>query len=311
MENEHPYKKWENRKPQYEDFGFSASDIPRIKKAVEMYNSISSIEPSEKLKALKKKFEGMKRKDLGITEFIFYALCIFIVTVAIMSNGFKYFDTKMVAGGLFAAFILLIPLGPLTLLITSSTIHPIFKHIESKANEEYYEKQAEIARLEEDEKKQYERYIEATYGRDYALSANLNSYYNALNYYNDCRRASRSEYWNRFQGGDGNDFERACAKFLSDRGFSTRVTPIGPDKGIDIFAERDGQKYACQCKALGTKVSSGDIQKFIGVLVTGPYTAGFFFSLNGFSQNAIEVAHTSPKKIYCLSKRELMKGKIL
>ena len=132
----------------------------------------------------------------------------------------------------------------------------------------------------------------------------------ALNYYNDCRNANRTEYWDKFQGGDGSDFEKACAKFLLDRGFTARVTPIGPDKGVDIYASKDGLTYACQCKALRKKVSSGEIQKLIGVLMTGSYTAGFFFSLNGFSDNAMQIAKTSPKKIYCLSKKELMKGTI-
>ena len=304
MENKHPYRQWENIKPRCEEFGFLENDIPKINRAIEMY--ASSFEPSDKLKALRKKHDEMKHRDLDSFTTILSIVTILVGFFALTSGGFAELNLDAV---LYAIFLSLV-IGIFLFGIVASIISHIVDPIEARMNKEYYEVGREIAKVEEEEKRQYEQYIEAKYGRDYALSSNLNSYYKALDYYNDCRNACRSEYWNKFQGGDGNDFERACAKFLSDRGFSARVTPIGPDKGIDIFAERDGLKYACQCKALGSRVSSGDIQRFIGVLVTGPYEAGFFFSLNGFSLNAIEVARTSPKVIYCLSKTELMQGRL-
>lgn len=304
MENKHPYKQWENKKPRCEEFGFSENDIPRINRAIEMYES--SFEPSDKLKALRKKHDEIKRRDLDNFTIILSIAIIVLGFFALTSGGF----TKLNLEAFLYAIFLSLVIGIFLYGIVASIVSHIVDPIEARMNKEYFETGIEVSKVEGEEKRQYEQYIEAKYGRDYALSSNLNSYYKALDYYNDCRNASRSEYWNKFQGGDGNDFERACAKFLSDRGFSARVTPIGPDKGIDIFAERDGLKYACQCKALGSRVSSGDIQRFIGVLVTGPYEAGFFFSLNGFSLNAIEVARTSPKTIYCLSKKELMQGRL-
>ena len=335
MENEHPYKEWENKKPRCEEFGFSESDIPRIKKAQERFENISSFVPSDELELLRKRREalrdvvikehGIKKKDPGLV----VSLIILVgILAAIITQGFTDFSMGVVE---IIAFIFLITvgLGWVFIILIQLVLEPlVLSPLDPIINKEYYEAEKQkaeqerqieaqkkeleeqIAELEIKEAERHRKYVHTVFGEAYALSGNLKNYYNALKYYNNCRNSRSSDYWDRFQGGNGNDFEKACAKFLGNKGFLTRVTPIGPDQGVDIYASRDGLEYACQCKALGTKVPSGDVQKFIGVLVTGPYAEGFFFSLNGFSEKALQVAKTSPKKIYCLSKKELMEGKI-
>ena len=48
---------------------------------------------------------------------------------------------------------------------------------------------------------------------------------------------------------EGHDFEYWCADLLRKNGYeNVEVTPGSGDQGIDVLAEKDGIKYAIQCK---------------------------------------------------------------
>lgn len=90
---------------------------------------------------------------------------------------------------------------------------------------------------------------------------------------------------------EGHDFEQFCAQLLEANGFSSvNVTPGSNDQGIDILAEKQGVKYAIQCKRYSSDVGNKAVQEVfagksyynchVGVVLTNRY----------FTQSAKELA---------------------
>lgn len=64
-------------------------------------------------------------------------------------------------------------------------------------------------------------------------------------------------------------YEFYAAKYLKELGYQTDVTNAVGDWGVDIFAEKDGMKYAVQVKMYGTsktKISRKDIMELYGAV---------------------------------------------
>lgn len=60
----------------------------------------------------------------------------------------------------------------------------------------------------------------------------------------------------------GHKFEYFCADLLRKNGFSdVSVTPGSGDQGVDILAEKEGIKYAIQCKNYTSKLSNTPVQE--------------------------------------------------
>lgn len=61
---------------------------------------------------------------------------------------------------------------------------------------------------------------------------------------------------------EGHDFERWCASLLEKNNFvDVNVTRGSGDQGVDILAEKDGIKYAIQCKCYSKDLGNGPIQE--------------------------------------------------
>lgn len=85
---------------------------------------------------------------------------------------------------------------------------------------------------------------------------------------------------------DGHTFEHWCADILQKNGFDgVEVTPGSGDQGVDVLAQKDGIKYAIQCKCYSSDLGNTPIQEVnagktiyhchIGVVMTNRYfTAG-------------------------------------
>ena len=81
---------------------------------------------------------------------------------------------------------------------------------------------------------------------------------------------------------DGHGFEYWCADLLKKMGFiNVEVTPSSGDQGVDILSEKDGVKYAIQCKCYSTDLGNTPIQEVesgrvfygchVGVVMTNRY----------------------------------------
>jgi len=86
-----------------------------------------------------------------------------------------------------------------------------------------------------------------------------------------------------------NEFEEFVAGLLRAMGYKTRVSPIGPDRGVDIMASPDGfgfeqPRIAVECKHRGGTISAPLIRSFLG----GRHKddKGLYVSTGGFTKEA-------------------------
>lgn len=85
---------------------------------------------------------------------------------------------------------------------------------------------------------------------------------------------------------DGHRFENYCATVLQKNGFvNVSVTPGSGDQGVDVIAEKEGVRYAVQCKCYSSALGNTPVQEVcagksmynchVGVVMTNNYfTAG-------------------------------------
>lgn len=81
---------------------------------------------------------------------------------------------------------------------------------------------------------------------------------------------------------NGYQFEVFCAELLRENGFtSVQLTPQSGDQGVDILAEKQGAKYAFQCKHYSSPLGNTPIQEVnagktfykchVGVVITNSF----------------------------------------
>ena len=87
------------------------------------------------------------------------------------------------------------------------------------------------------------------------------------------------------------EFEQWTATLLQQLGYTNIIlTPQSGDKGIDIFAEINGQRVGVQCKKFKGVVTAPLIQSFLGALQTAEISSGIFITTGSFSSGATKIA---------------------
>ena len=80
------------------------------------------------------------------------------------------------------------------------------------------------------------------------------------------------------------DFEGYCAQILKDKGWNVQVTQKSSDQGVDVIAEKNGEKVAIQCKMYNQPVGNKAVQEvnagknyyqtqYAAVVTTSSYTS--------------------------------------
>lgn len=94
-----------------------------------------------------------------------------------------------------------------------------------------------------------------------------------------------------FDNMDGHDFEHFCADVLTKSGYqNVQVTRGSGDQGVDIIAERDGIKYAVQCKNYSQPVGNKAVQEIYAGMRFYHCHVGIVMTNNSFTLSAIELA---------------------
>jgi restriction system protein len=89
---------------------------------------------------------------------------------------------------------------------------------------------------------------------------------------------------------DDREMERLVATILRAMGYKARVTPIGPDRGVDVLASPDGlgleePRIRCEVKHRSkTQMGTKEVRSFLGGLREG--NRGLYVSTGGFSKEA-------------------------
>ena len=90
---------------------------------------------------------------------------------------------------------------------------------------------------------------------------------------------------------DGHDFEYFCAKVLRENGYqNVCVTRGSGDQGVDVLAERDGIKYAIQCKNYSQPVGNKAVQEIYTGMRFYRCHVGIVMTNNSFTASAVELA---------------------
>jgi restriction system protein len=101
---------------------------------------------------------------------------------------------------------------------------------------------------------------------------------------------SRERVKDRIAALDADQMEEMLAALLRAMGFRTRISPKGPDRGVDVFASPDGlglqePRIKCEVKhRKSTQMGSQDIRSFIGALRGGD--RAIYLSTGGFTREA-------------------------
>ncbi len=90
----------------------------------------------------------------------------------------------------------------------------------------------------------------------------------------------------------GTAFEKKFCRLLRDAGYTVKTTPLSGDDGIDIIAEKPGERVVIQCKNHTSKIGAPEVREFIGALLIvqrkHTETIGWIVSLSGFSQPTLD-----------------------
>lgn len=86
------------------------------------------------------------------------------------------------------------------------------------------------------------------------------------------------------------DYEKECAKVLSEAGFRVRLTSGGADYGADILCDKDERTYVVQCKLFARSVGVKAVQEIMAA--RSHYKADFAVvcSESGFTSAAANLA---------------------
>jgi len=109
---------------------------------------------------------------------------------------------------------------------------------------------------------------------------------------------------------DDSDLEYLTAALLRAMGYRTRVTPKGPDRGVDVFASPDGlgfqePRIKAEVKHRPkTSMGAQDVRSFIGGLRDGE--RGLYVSSGGFTKEARYEAERSKVPVTLLDLDELV-----
>lgn len=95
-------------------------------------------------------------------------------------------------------------------------------------------------------------------------------------------------------GMDGHEFEYYCANILRKVGFTkVNVTKGSGDQGVDILAEKEGIKYAIQCKNYSSPLSNTPIQEVNAGKAFYSCHVGVVMTNSTFTTSAIDLANAT------------------
>lgn len=90
---------------------------------------------------------------------------------------------------------------------------------------------------------------------------------------------------------DGGEFENFCAEILMEKGYeNVEVTKGSGDQGVDIIAEKDGIRFAVQCKCYSNTVGNKAVQEVYSGKNFYNCQIGVVMTNNYFTKSAIELA---------------------
>ncbi len=88
----------------------------------------------------------------------------------------------------------------------------------------------------------------------------------------------------------GHVFEKQVGELYLRMGFSVEITKGSGDGGIDLYIEKEGIRYAVQCKNHHKPIAPASVRDFYGAMMHDKLHDGIFISSGGFTKGAREFA---------------------
>lgn len=109
---------------------------------------------------------------------------------------------------------------------------------------------------------------------------------------------------------EGHDFEYACADILRTIGYhNVKVTKSSGDYGVDILAEKKGNKYAIQCKRYSSKLGNSPIQEVVAGMNYYGCSKGAVMTNQYFTESAKKLAEINCVELWDRATLEKMISK--
>ena len=109
---------------------------------------------------------------------------------------------------------------------------------------------------------------------------------------------------------EGHDFEYACADILRTNGYhNVKVTKNSGDYGVDILAEKKGNKYAIQCKRYSSKLGNSPIQEVVAGMNYYGCSKGAVMTNQYFTESAKKLAEINCVELWDRATLEKMISK--
>lgn len=133
--------------------------------------------------------------------------------------------------------------------------------------------------------------------RSNAVLAAKSAYDKAVKDYDVELDRTRRAYWQQL---DGLDFEHELAVVLRKAGYKAQVTRGSGDDGVDIWADRNNEKIAIQCKRYGGAVGPAVVRELYGVLMHLKADRGVVATTGYFTNGAVDFAADKPIELWTL-----------
>jgi HJR/Mrr/RecB family endonuclease len=92
---------------------------------------------------------------------------------------------------------------------------------------------------------------------------------------------------------NGYQFEHFVALIFTHFGYKTTVTPSSGDQGIDVIAEKDGERVGIQAKCYSNAVSNSAIQEATAGIAHHKCNKGIVITNNNFTKSAFALAESN------------------
>lgn len=126
---------------------------------------------------------------------------------------------------------------------------------------------------------------------------------------NDIKVGSLADVNSLLDSINDREFEKLIGRLYEKKGYHVTVTKKSGDFGIDVLAEKEGEKIAIQCKCYKNeqKVDNSTIQKAIGA-AHSPYKVGkvAVITTSSFSAGAISVAKSANVPVELIDRIKLV-----
>ena len=117
---------------------------------------------------------------------------------------------------------------------------------------------------------------------------------------------------NNFENVDPFEFERFISNLLKKMGYNTEVTRRTGDYGVDVIAEKNGEKIVVQVKRWKNPVPPAEINKLLGAMRNFRADRAIFVTTSRFTKNARYIADRNPEiELWDMEKLRLLVRKYM